>query len=250
MAVAFGVLIPLLGTSLGAACVFFMWGEMNRCARSALSGFAAGIMVAASVWSLLLPAIERAETLGWLSFAPAAGGVLCGTLLLMLADAIAPCHTAEGAGYRENRMYFAITLHNLPEGMAVGAALAGALAGSAGVGMAAAIVLSIGVAVQNIPEGAIVSMPLRGKGVPTGKAFFKGVLSGVVEPIGAAVTLLAASVIVPILPFLLGFAAGAMLYVVACELIPEVAESGHARTGNLLFILGFLVMMTLDVVLG
>jgi ZIP family zinc transporter len=243
-------MIPFLGTVIGAACVFFCKGEMNRRLRSALSGFAGGIMVAASVWSLMIPAIERASTLGQLAFLPAAGGCLLGALLLLLADRFMPAVTLREAGWETHRMLFAITLHNLPEGMAVGTAFAGAVAGSGGLGIAAATVLAIGVGVQNVPEGAIVSMPLRGRGMPLGRAFCDGVMSGVVEPIGAVITLLAASVILPILPLLLGFAAGAMLYVVVCELIPEVMESGHADMGNLLFIIGFLVMMSLDVALG
>ena len=249
MAVWIGILIPLAGTSLGAACVFFLRGEMNKRVRSALSGFAAGIMVAASVWSLLIPAIERSATLGYFSFAPAACGVLLGAVLLMMADRFIPVeYIGDRAG--EWRTFFAITLHNLPEGMAVGAAFAGVLAGDMTLSMTAAMALATGVAIQNIPEGAIVSLPLRANGMPLRRAFFCGVGSGIIEPIGAALTLVAAGIVIPILPLLLGFAAGAMLYVAASELIPEVVECGERSTGNLLFILGFLVMMTLDVVLG
>ena len=249
MAVLFGVLIPLVGTSLGAACVFFCVGEMNRRLRSVLSGFAAGIMVAASVWSLLIPAIERSSVLGALSFLPAGAGLLLGALLMVAADVFLPDVPKE-AGWGSGRMLFAVTLHNLPEGMAVGAAFAGALAGDGMLGMASATALAVGVAIQNVPEGAIVSVPLHARGVPRTLSFFGGVLSGAVEPLGAAITLLAAGIVLPILPFMLGFAAGAMLYVVVAELVPEIAESGHRQIGNLSFFFGFLIMMTLDVMLG
>lgn len=252
MYVAFGILIPLLGTALGASCVFFLRGEMNRRVRSALSGFAAGIMVAASVWSLLIPAVDRAASLGKLAFAPATAGLLLGVLFLPITDGLIPrfCDYESRHGRRTHRMLFAVTLHNLPEGMAVGAAFAGAMAGNNGISMMAATVLALGVAIQNVPEGAIVSMPLHCVGKSRRRAFAIGTLSGVVEPIGALLTLLAASVIVPILPIMLGFAAGAMLYVVVAELIPEVGESGHPYTGNLCFGFGFAVMMILDVALG
>ncbi len=249
-AVIFGILIPLLGTALGAAFVFLMWKELRLSVQSALSGFAAGIMTAASVWSLLIPAIERSAGLGTFAFLPAAMGLLCGVMLLLWLDAIVP-RLYSGVGENAtSRMIFAVTLHNLPEGMAVGAVFAGVLAGEGGGSMAAGVVLAIGVAVQNIPEGAIISMPLRARGASRGRAFAGGALSGAVEPIGAALTLLAARVILPVLPFLLGLAAGAMLYVVAEELIPEVAESGHGRVGTVLFAVGFAVMMALDVALG
>lgn len=251
-AIVFGVLIPLLGTTLGAACVFFMWGEMDRRVRSALSGFAGGIMVAASVWSLLIPAIDRSEALGKLSFVPPVLGLLCGVGFLILLDVLIPRLYADEDGEAKNprKLVFAVTLHNLPEGMAVGAIFAGVIAGEAGITLAAAMVLSIGVAVQNFPEGAIVSMPQYSGGMSKWRAFLCGAASGVVEPIGAVITIMAASFIVPILPFLLGFAAGAMLYVVVEELIPEVSESGHQRLGSVFFTLGFSLMMALDVALG
>ncbi len=248
-----GIMIPFFGTALGALCVFFLRGEMSGRVRSALSGFAGGIMVAASVWSLLIPAIERCEGMGKLAFLPAVSGLLCGALFLLLIDVIIPHITenTENGVLGEGRgMFFAITLHNLPEGMAVGAVFAGIVAGETSITLAAAMVLSIGVAVQNVPEGAIVSMPQYSRGMPRGRAFLNGVASGVVEPVGAAVTILAASVIIPLLPFLLGFAAGAMLLVVAEELIPDVMESGHLHVGCFLFTLGFALMMTLDVTLG
>ena len=247
-----GLLIPLMGTALGAACVFFMRGEMNKRVQSALVGFAAGIMVAASVWSLLIPAIERAAPLGRFSFLPAATGLFCGMLFLLILDIIIPRLYAarEKDPSRSSMLVLAVTLHNLPEGMAVGAVFAGLLAGEQGITVAGALALSIGIAIQNFPEGAIISMPRYGAGVPRGRAFSYGVLSGVVEPIGAALTILAASVIVPALPFLLSFAAGAMLYVVVEELIPEVAEHGHSYIGNIMFAVGFSLMMALDVALG
>ena len=247
--VIFGILLPLLGTALGAACVFFMWGEMDRRVRSALSGFAAGIMVAASVWSLLIPAIDASAEMGKWSFVPATAGLLCGVVFLLLTDALIPRLYASSM-QRKSSLVFAVTLHNLPEGMAVGAVFAGLLAGEAGITLAGALTLSLGVAIQNVPEGAIVSMPQYSKGLSKWRAFFCGAMSGIVEPIGAIVTVLAASIVVPILPFLLGFAAGAMLYVVVEELIPEVAEGGFSRTGNWMFALGFSLMMALDVALG
>ncbi len=249
--VTWGIMIPLIGTTLGAACVFFMWGEMNRRVQSALSGFAAGIMAAASVWSLLIPAIDRSEQLGKLAFLPAAAGFLGGVLFLLLIDLAVPRLFAETeANKNGGRLFFAVTLHNLPEGMAVGTVFAGLLAGEGGITLAAAMTLAIGVALQNIPEGAIISMPKYSSGETKWRAFAGGAMSGIVEPIGAAITVLAASVILPILPVLLGFAAGAMLYVVVEELIPEVMESGFSKTGNLAFALGFAVMMTFDVALG
>lgn len=251
--VALGVLLPLLGTTLGAACVFFMRGEMNKRVQSALMGFAAGIMVAASVWSLLLPALDRSADWGAFSFVPAAVGLFGGMLFLLVLDALIPrlYAAADGGGRsKPSMLVLAVTLHNLPEGMAVGAVLAGLLAGERGITVAAAIALSLGVAIQNFPEGAIISLPERSQGLSRKRAFLYGALSGVVEPIGALVTILAASIIVPALPFFLSFAAGAMLYVVVEELIPEISQSGHSHTGNVMFSLGFTLMMTLDVALG
>ena len=247
-----GLLIPLIGTSLGAACVFVLRGEINRRIQSALVGVAAGIMVAASVWSLLIPAMERSSRLGRFSFLPAAVGMLCGVLFLLTLDIMIPrLYEAGSKGQGGSSMLvLAVTLHNLPEGMAVGAVFAGLLAGEQGITLAGALALSLGIGIQNFPEGAIISMPRHSAGVPRMRAFACGVLSGVVEPIGAALTILAASVIVPALPFLLGFAAGAMLFVVVEELIPEVAEHGHSYVGNIMFAVGFSLMMALDVALG
>ena len=247
-----GILIPLLGTAFGAACVFFMRGEMNKRIQSALSGFAAGIMVAASVWSLLIPAMDRAEAMGKLSFLPAAVGLVCGVVFLLVLDILIP--RLYGAGERgpgsSSMLMLAVTLHNLPEGMAVGAVWAGLAAGDPGIPVAGALALSVGIAIQNFPEGAIISMPMHGAGASRGRAFFCGVLSGVIEPVGALITVLATSIVVPALPFMLSFAAGAMLYVVVEELIPEVASNGHPRMGNMMFAVGFTFMMALDVALG
>jgi len=249
--IVLGIFIPFLGTALGAACVFFLRGSMGRRTVSALGGFAAGIMTAASVWSLLIPAISRSETMGRLSFVPAAVGMLLGVLFLLISDiAVHGLYGACADGRRPSMLVAAVTLHNLPEGMAVGAIFAGVLAGEEGITVAAALALSIGVAIQNFPEGAIISMPCGSRGIPRSRAFATGVLSGIVEPIGAILTILAVGIIVPALPYLLGFAAGAMLYVVAAELIPEVSESGHPHTGNIMFAIGFTLMMALDVALG
>lgn len=249
--VTLGVLLPLFGTTLGAACVFFMRGGMNKRIQSALMGFAAGIMVAASIWSLLLPALDRSSEWGRFSFVPAVIGLFGGLVFLLALDVMIPRLYAASEGERRSSMLvLAVTLHNLPEGMAVGAVLAGLLAGEKGITAAAAIALSLGIAIQNFPEGAIISMPERSHGLSRGRAFTYGVLSGVVEPIGALITILAASVVVPALPFFLSFAAGAMLYVVVEELIPEVSRSGHSHIGNIMFSLGFTLMMTLDVALG
>ncbi|MGN1115203.1 MAG: ZIP family metal transporter [Candidatus Ornithomonoglobus sp.] len=253
-----GILIPFLGTSCGAACVFFMKKTMNELLQRALTGFAAGVMVAASVWSLLIPAIEQSEAMGKLSFIPAAAGFLAGILFLLLLDHIIPhlhmnSRQAEGpeSHLRKTTMLvLAVALHNLPEGMAVGVVYAGLLTGRAEITAMSAAALAIGIAIQNFPEGAIISMPLRAEGVKKPKAFFYGVLSGAVEPIGALLTILAAGFIVPALPYMLSFAAGAMLYVVVEELIPEMSAGKHSNIGTLLFAAGFTVMMILDVALG
>lgn len=250
MDILLGVTLPFVGTALGAAGVFFMRGEMNRRAQSAVVGFAAGIMVAASVWSLLLPAVAHAAHLGRFAFLPAAVGLFGGLAFLQFLDFLIPrIYTEDGRSSR-SRLALAVTLHNLPEGMAVGAVLAGLLAGERGITVASAIALSLGIAIQNFPEGAIISMTAHGKGVPRRRAFAGGVLSGAVEPVGALATILAVGVILPVLPYLLGFAAGAMLYVVVEELIPEVSRGGHSRTGTMTFSLGFTLMMALDIALG
>ena len=229
-----GILIPFLGTSLGAGCVFFLKNSLRDGIQRALTGFAAGVMVAASVWSLLIPAMEQAAALGRLAFFPAAAGFWLGILFLLLLDHLTPhLHQnslqAEGPKsqlQRTTMMVLAVTLHNIPEGMAVGVVYAGYLAGTAQITAAGALALSLGIAIQNFPEGAIISMPLRAEGMKKGRAFWGGVLSGIVEPIGAVLTILAAGIVVPALPYLLSFAAGAMLYVVVEELIPEIGLYG------------------------
>ncbi len=258
MGAFWGILIPFLGTSLGAASVFFMKDALSDGVQRALTGFAAGVMVAASVWSLLIPAIEQAAGMGKWSFVPAAAGFWIGVLFLLALDHVIPhlhrnSASAEGPKSRLQRttmMVLAVTLHNIPEGMAVGVVYAGWLSGSAQITAAGALALSLGIAIQNFPEGAIISLPLRAEGASRGRAFAGGVLSGIVEPIGAMLTLLAAQLIVPALPYLLSFAAGAMLYVVVEELIPEMSQGAHSNTGTLFFALGFSVMMILDVALG
>ena len=257
-AVFYGILIPFLGTSLGAACVFFMKHDMSERLSRILTGFAAGVMVAASIWSLLIPAMEQSEEMGKFAFVPAVAGFWGGILFLLLLDHIIPhLHrysvSTEGPKSRLQRttmMVLAVTLHNIPEGMAVGVVYAGYLAGNAKITVAAAMALSIGIAIQDFPEGTIISMPLRAEGMKVSKAFAGGVLSGIVEPAGAMLTILAAGYIVPALPYLLSFAAGAMIYVVVEELIPEMSQGEHSDLGTIFFAVGFTVMMSLDVALG
>ncbi len=254
----YGILIPFLGTSLGAACVLFMKKTLHDTIQRILTGFAAGVMVAASVWSLLIPSIEQSSAMGKWAFVPAVVGFLVGMLFLLLLDSIIPHlhqHSQKAEGVKSNlkrttMMVLAVTLHNIPEGMAVGVVYAGYLSGSADITAAGALALSLGIAIQNFPEGMIISMPLRAEGMKKGKAFLYGVLSGVVEPVGAVLTILAAGLIVPALPYLLSFAAGAMLYVVVEELIPEMSEGRHSNIGTISFAVGFSVMMILDVALG
>ena len=253
-----GIMIPFLGTTLGAACVFFMKKSLGDLVQRSLAGFAAGVMVAASIWSLLIPAIEQSEDMGKLSFLPAFIGFWSGVLFLLLLDRLIPhlhvgSEQAEGPKSKLGRttmMVLAVTLHNIPEGMAVGVVYAGYLTGNTKITAMGALALSIGIAIQNFPEGAIISMPLRAQGMKKSKAFLGGTLSGIVEPIGAAVTILAAGLIVPALPYLLSFAAGAMIYVVVEELIPEMSAGEHSNIGTLFFGVGFCLMMILDVTLG
>lgn len=253
-----GILIPFLGTALGSACVLLMKEKLNPLLQRALTGFAAGVMVAASIWSLLVPAMEQAADMGRWAFVPAAVGFWIGILFLLLLDRTVPhlhmnSSKAEGPNSslkKTTMLVLAVTLHNLPEGMAVGVVYAGWLSGEAGITAMGALALSLGIAIQNFPEGAIISMPLRAEGAGKGKAFLYGVLSGAVEPVGAALTILAARHVVPFLPYLLSFAAGAMVYVVVEELIPEMSEGKHSNIGTLLFAVGFTVMMALDVALG
>ena len=244
MEIFLGILIPFIGTMLGAACVFFMKKALKKQVQRALAGFAAGVMVAASIWSLLIPAIEQSENMGALSFFPAVVGFWIGVLFLFALDHLIPhlhvgSEQSEGPKSKLGRttmMVLAVTLHNIPEGMAVGVMYAGLLAGNTKITAASALALSLGIAIQNFPEGAIISLPLRAEGESKGKAFFGGVLSGVL--------------IIPALPYLLSFAAGAMLYVVVEELIPEMSQGEHSNIGTVFFAVGFSLMMVLDVALG
>ncbi len=253
-----GLLLPFLGTVLGSACVFFMKKELNINVQRVFTGFAGGVMVAASIWSLLIPAMEQASYMGKLSFIPAVVGFWAGVLFLLLLDNIIPHMHLEGdeseglksSLSRSAKLVLAVTLHNIPEGMAVGVVYAAMLAGSTDISAAGAFALSLGIAIQNFPEGAIISMPLHSRGTGKFKAFLGGALSGIVEPLGAVITILFAGLVTPVLPYLLSFAAGAMIYVVVEELVPEMSSGSHSNTGTLCFALGFTVMLALDVALG
>lgn len=253
-----GSWIPFIGTTLGAACVFFVKNELSENVKKAFSGFAAGVMVAAAVWSLIVPAMEQAKEAGMLECIPAVVGFWLGVLFLLILDKTIPhlhVSTNEQEGIKANlkkttMLVLAVTLHNIPEGMAVGVVMAGWMKGNAGISLAGALALSIGIAIQNFPEGAIISMPLKSEGSSKVKAFIYGTLSGAVEPIAAIITILAASVIIPFLPYLLCFAAGAMMYVVVEELIPEMSGDEHSNIGTIMFSVGFTLMMVLDTVLG
>lgn len=258
MTAFYGILIPFLGTSLGAAGVFFMKKALGDRLQRALTGFAAGVMIAASVWSLLIPAISQSAHMGKWSFLPAVAGFWLGILFLLALDRLLPHLHQRGTqaeGLKSNlpkttMMVLAVTLHNIPEGMAIGVVYAGFLSGNGQITAASALALSLGIAIQNFPEGAIISMPLCAEGMKKGRAFANGVLSGIVEPIGALLTILAAQFVIPALPYLLSFAAGAMIYVVVEELIPEMSAGKHSNIGTIFFAVGFSVMMILDVALG
>lgn len=253
-----GIMIPFAGTTLGAACVYFMKKGIRQNVEKGLLGFAAGVMVAASVWSLLIPSMNLSADLGRLAFLPAVTGFFCGILFLLFLDGHVPhlhigCDEPEGPSctLKKNTMLvLAVTLHNIPEGMAVGVMFAGLLTANSGITLAGAFALSVGIAIQNFPEGAIISLPLAANGEGRTKAFVLGTLSGIVEPIGGALTIVAASFVVPVLPYLLAFAAGAMLYVVVEELIPEMSAGHHSNIGVIAFSVGFTLMMALDTVLG
>lgn len=259
MEIFLGIMIPFIGTTAGAACVFFLKNQLKPLVQKALLGFASGVMVAASVWSLLIPAMNQSEHLGKFAFMPAAVGFLLGILFLLLMDKLTPhlhlgCTQAEGPHCKLKKstmLVLAVTLHNIPEGMAVGVVFAGMVAENAQITIAGAMALSLGIAIQNFPEGAIISLPLKSEeGVGKGKAFLYGMGSGIVEPVAAGVTLLLFRYIEPALPYLLAFAAGAMIYVVVEELIPESSEGEHSNVGTIGFALGFVLMMILDVALG
>ena len=251
------ILIPFAGTCLGSAMVFFLRDQISENLRKVLSGFAAGVMVAASIWSLLIPALEESADRGKWAFVPAAAGFLVGIGFLLLLDVVTPHmhvnNQQEGPGRglkKTTELMLAVTLHNIPEGMAVGVVCASWLNGVNNISATAALILAIGIAIQNFPEGAIVSMPLRAEGMKKGKTFLLGALSGVVEPVATVITLLAASAVVTVLPFLQAFAAGAMMYVVVEELVPEMSVGKHTNIGTVTFSLGFVLMMILDVALG
>ncbi len=258
MILVIGLLIPLLGTMIGAAFVFLMKNEMSLRVQKSLLGFASGVMVAASVWSLLIPAMEMEESKGVWSVVPAAVGFLLGMGFLLLLDEVTPhlhigTNKPEGPHSRLSKtamLALAVTIHNLPEGMAVGAVFAGAEEQLVGLSLTSVLAVSIGIAIQNIPEGAIISMPMRAAGNSKWRSFAIGSLSGIVEPLGGLIIILLASVMTPILPYLLAFAAGAMLYVVIEELIPEASEGEHSNVSTIGFAIGFVLMMMLDVVMG
>lgn len=258
MQLMLGLLIPFAGTTLGSAMVFCMRNKMNLKVEKMLLGFASGVMIAASVWSLLIPAIDMAGEQGKIAWIPAAAGFLSGVLFLLLLDSLIPHLHPESSrpeGIEANlkkttMLVLAVTLHNIPEGMSVGVIFAGALLGNTGITMAGAFVLAVGIAIQNFPEGAIISMPLRGEGISKLRAFVYGSLSGIVEPVAAAFTILLAEQIVSALPYLLAFAAGAMIYVVVEELIPEAQTGEHSNIGTIGVAAGFVIMMILDVALG
>ena len=253
-----GIMIPFIGTTLGSAMVFFMKKEMNVRLQKMLLGFASGVMIAASVWSLLIPAIDMSEQAGGISWMPPAVGFLFGMGFLLVLDTLIPhLHFTEEKPEgvpsqlkKTTMLVLAVTLHNIPEGMAVGVAFAGYLSGEGTITLAGAAALAMGIAIQNFPEGAVISLPLRSEGQSRLKAFVYGTLSGIVEPIGAVITIVFAGILTPILPYILSFAAGAMLYVVVEELIPEASEGSHSNIGTLGFGVGFVVMMILDVALG
>ena len=256
--VLMGITIPFAGTALGSACVFFMKKQLSDRVQKSLTGFAGGVMVAASIWSLIIPAMEQTKDLGRLSFVPAVIGFWLGILFLLLLDSVVPhlhmhAEKAEGPKAKLKKttmMVLAVTLHNIPEGMAVGVVYAGFISGNTTITAGGALALALGIAIQNFPEGAIISMPLCAEGRSKGRAFLDGALSGAVEPIGTILTILAAGLIIPLMPYLLSFAAGAMIYVVVEELIPEMSAGEHSNIGVVMFAAGFTLMMALDVALG
>ena len=253
-----GILIPFVGTTLGSACVFFMKNEIKPLVQKSLLGFASGVMIAASVWSLLIPAIDMSDHMGKMAFVPAAVGIIIGMAFLFAMDKLTPhlhLNSDEPEGphtklRKTTMLVLAVTLHNIPEGMAVGVVFAGLVTGSSEITIAGAIALAVGIAIQNFPEGAIIALPLKSEGNSKSRAFMYGTLSGIVEPTAAVLTVLLSQFVIPVLPYLLSFAAGAMLYVVVEELLPEASAGEHSDIGTIGFAIGFIVMMVLDVALG
>lgn len=258
MQLIIGLLIPFIGTVLGAGTVFLMKNKVNKKIEKLLLGFASGVMVAASIWSLIIPSINMAEEQGKVAWIPASIGFLLGIIFLLILDSLIPhlhLESSKPEGIQSKlkkttMMVLTVTLHNIPEGMAVGVTFAGVLIGNTGITISGAFILAIGIAIQNFPEGAIISMPLKSEGISKPKAFLYGALSGIVEPIGAIITILFTKAVLPILPYLLSFAAGAMIYVVVEELIPESQQGEHSNIGTIGVALGFIVMMILDVALS
>ncbi len=257
LSVLTGIMIPFIGTMLGSACVFFMTKKMNTLIQKLLLGFASGVMVAASVWSLLIPSLDLSASLGKFAFIPAVIGFLLGMMFLLLLDHFIPhMHLDQKIAGKKSSLkkstmlVLAVTLHNIPEGMAVGVVFAGMMIGNQEITFMSAIALALGIAIQNFPEGAIISMPLRSEGISKKKAFTYGTLSGIVEPIASLITILLSQFIIPVLPYLLSFAAGAMVYVVIEELIPEASIGKHSNIATIGFAIGFVIMMILDVSLG
>lgn len=245
-----GILIPFIGTSLGSSFVFFMKKNMNENFQKIIIGFAAGVMIAASVWSLIIPAVEMAENQQIISWIPASIGFIIGIIFLLFINIISDNYENKKNGKKINMLIFSVTLHNIPEGMAVGVCFAGFLSGNAGITLLASMILAMGIAIQNIPEGAIISMPLKMQGFSKSKSFLYGVLSGIVEPIASFITILLLNIIVPLLPYLLSFAAGSMIYVVVEELIPEMHSGNKSYLGIIGVSIGFIIMMVLDIALG
>lgn len=257
LSVIIGIMIPFVGTLLGSSCVFFMKDKMSERIQKILLGFASGVMIAASVWSLLIPAMNMSENMGKWAFVPAAVGFLLGVAFLLLLDENIPHmhldEKIEGPASQLKKttmLVLAVTLHNIPEGMAVGVVFAGMMSGDTSISLMGAVALSLGIAIQNFPEGAIISMPLKSEGMSRKSAFIYGTLSGIVEPIAALMTILLSQFILPFLPYLLSFAAGAMVYVVVEELIPESSQGHHSNLATIGFALGFVLMMILDIALG
>ena len=257
MEIILGIFIPFIGTIIGTSIVFFMKNNLNKALEKMLLGLASGVMIAASIWSLLMPSFEMAKNQGVIEWWPATLGFICGIVFLIITDIFITKLenrlnlNKNNESFRNNLMLFlAVTLHNIPEGMAVGVGLAGVISGNAGMAMAGAMSLAIGIGIQNVPEGAIISMPLKSTGTTKYKAFLYGVISGIVEPIAAFITLLLTSKITTMLPYLLAFAAGAMMYVVSDELIPKAQNGKYSKIGIIGLMFGFLIMMILDVALG